>query len=133
PPPACALAPASFAARCARLTPLFSDGLVVLFGEKNPIDAWEEHANDPLFRVGPFRQEENLFYLTGLAIPDVAVVIDAAAGNALAYGPTGAPPGHADGGAELRAEVHRLGLSRPEPTGHPESDLAPKTVHPPVY
>ena len=68
--------PATFAARRARLTTLTADGLVVLFGEKNPIDAWDEHANDPFFRVGPFRQEENFFYLTGLSFPDLAVVID---------------------------------------------------------
>ena len=56
--------PATFAARRARLASLATDGLVVLFGEKNPIDAWDEHANDPFFKIGPFRQEENFFYLT---------------------------------------------------------------------
>jgi Xaa-Pro aminopeptidase len=133
PTPADVFSPASFAARRAKLKPLVGDGLVVLFGEKNPIDAWEEHANDPMFRVGPFRQEENLFYLTGLGIPDVAVVIDAPTGDAVAYGPTGTPPGHADGGVELRAEVRRLGLSGPEPMARLETDLARRIGKRPVY
>src|SRR4029079_2904938 len=70
--------PATFAARRAKLSAVAGDGLVVLFRGKNPIDACEEHANDPFFRVGPFRQEENFFYLTGLSVPDLAVVIDPA-------------------------------------------------------
>src|SRR5579862_9268049 len=100
--------PAAFAARRARLETLAADGVIVLFGEKNPIDAWDEHANDPFFRVGPFRQEENFFYLTGLSFPDLAVVIDPAANETAIYSPvTSGAPGHADGGVELGAELRR--------------------------
>jgi Xaa-Pro aminopeptidase len=115
--------PAAFAARRAKLAPMVGDGVVVLLGEKNPIDAWEEHANDPFFRVGPFRQEENLFYLTGLSVPDVAVVIDPSRGATIVYAPDVVAPGHADGGAEIRTEAARLGLGRPRPMGRLESDL----------
>jgi Xaa-Pro aminopeptidase len=126
--------PTSFAARRARLAPLVADGIVVLFGEKNPIDAWDEHANDPFFRVGPFRQEENVFYLTGLSFPDLAVVIDPEAGTTVVYAPaTSTAPGHADGGVELRSETRRLGLGDPLPMTQLESDLAARIRHRPVY
>ena len=123
PTPDEAFSPAAFAARRDRLKPLVTDGLVVLFGEKNPIDAWEEHANDPFFRVGPFRQEENFFYLTGVGFPDLALVIDPKSGDTIVYAPTGHPPGHADGGAELGAAIQRLGLKGPEPMASLETDL----------
>jgi len=116
--------PSTFAARRARLAPLVS-GPVVLFGEKNLVDAWEEHANDPFFKVGPFRQEENLFYLTGLGFPDVAVVFDPSSKGTRVYAPTDPhAPGHDDGGVELKATVARLGLSGPFPMTQLESDVA---------
>src|SRR5580765_1347396 len=65
--------PANFRSRRERLTKLVPDGLVVLIGAKGVIDAWEEHRNDPTYRVQPVRQEENLFYLTGVTIPNAAV------------------------------------------------------------
>lgn len=130
---ASAFSPAAFSARRARLQALAGDGLVVLFGEKNPIDAWEEHANDPFFRVGPFRQEENFFYLTGLGFPDLAVVIEPQNGETIVYAPTGTPPGHADGGVELTAAVRRLGLKGPEPMDRLEADLESRIRKRPVY
>jgi Xaa-Pro aminopeptidase len=126
--------PATFVERRGRLAPLVADGVVVLFGEKNPIDAWDEHANDPFFKVGPFRQEENLFYLTGLSFPDLAVVIDPAANETIVYAPeTTTAPGHADGGAELRTETRRLGLRDPAPMARLESDLDARIRSRPVY
>jgi len=134
PTPADAFSPASFAARRARLKPLVADGLVVLFGEKNLIDAWEEHLNDASYRLGPFRQEENFFYLTGLSFPDLAVVIDASAGEAIVYAPTAArAPGHDDGGAELRARIGTLGLTGPLPMSQLETDLASRIAGRPVH
>jgi hypothetical protein len=66
---------------------------------------------DPFFRVGPFRQEENFFYLTGLSFPDLAAVFDPASHDVTIYSPTtSTAPGHADGGAELQETVRRLGL-----------------------
>jgi Xaa-Pro aminopeptidase len=126
--------PATFTARRARLKPLVSDGVVLLMGEKNPIDAWDEHANDPFFKVGPFRQEENFFYLTGLSFPDLAFVFDPAANETLVYSPaTSSAPGHADGGAELRAEAKRLGLPEPAPMARLASDLESRIRSRPVY
>jgi Xaa-Pro aminopeptidase len=126
--------PATFAARRARLATLAADGLVVLFGEKNPIDAWDEHTNDPFFRVGPFRQEENFFYLTGLSFPDLAVVIDSASHDVTIYSPaTSTAPGHADGGVELQAAARRLGLHDPVPMARLESDLESMIRSRPVY
>jgi Xaa-Pro aminopeptidase len=126
--------PATFAARRARLATLVTDGLVVFFGEKNPIDAWDEHTNDPFFRVGPFRQEENFFYLTGLSFPDLAVVIDPGSHDMTIYSPaTSTAPGHADGGAELQAAVRRLGLHDPVPMARLESDLESMIRSRPVY
>lgn len=126
--------PATFAARRANLGRLVRDGLVVLFGEKNPIDAWDEHANDPFFKVGPFRQEENLFYLTGLSFPDLAVVFDPASNDTIVYSPaTSTAPGHADGGAELRADTRRLGLREPSPMSDLEADLQSRIRGRPVY
>jgi len=126
--------PATFAARRARLASLVSDGPIVLFGEKNPIDAWDEHTNDPFFKVGPFRQEENFFYLTGLSFPDLAVVIDPAVHETTIYSPaTSTAPGHADGGAELQAAVRRMGLRDPVPMVRLEPDLESTIRSRPVY
>jgi Xaa-Pro aminopeptidase len=124
PSPADVFSSATFLARRARLETLAADGLVVLFGEKNPIDAWDEHANDPFFRVGPFRQEENFFYLTGLSFPDLAVIIDPASHATVVYASTASPaPGRGDDGAELRAAARRLGLEDPRPMARLEADL----------
>jgi len=126
--------PSTFAARRARLTALAGDGPTVLFGEKNPIDAWDEHTNDPFFRVGPFRQEENFFYLTGLSFPDLAAVIDPASHDITIYSPaTSTAPGHADGGADLQAAVRRLGLHDPVPMARLEADLESMIRSRPVY
>ena len=126
--------PATFAARRARLIGLVSDGPIVLFGEQTPIDAWDEHTNDPFFKVGPFRQEENFFYLTGLSFPDLAVVIDPAVRDVTIYSPaTSTAPGHADGGVELQAAVRRLGLRDPIPMARLESDLESMIRSRPVY
>jgi Xaa-Pro aminopeptidase len=126
--------PATFAARRARLIGLVSDGPIVLFGEKNPIDAWDEHTNDPFFKVGPFRHEENFFYLTGLGFPDLAVVIDPAVPDIRIYSPaTSTAPGHADGGAELQVAMRRLALRDPVPMSKLESDLEAMIRSRPVY
>lgn len=129
-----AFRPDTFAARRTRLMSVASDGLVVLFGEKNPIDAWDEHANDPFFRVGPFRQEENFFYLSGMSFPDLALVIDPARRETLVYAPAGSgAPGHADGGVELAAEARRMGLPPPLPMTRLEADLDARIQSRPVY
>jgi Xaa-Pro aminopeptidase len=84
--------------------------------------------------MGPFRQEENLFYLTGLSFPDLAVIIDPRAGSTAVYSPaTSSAPGHADGGAELRAEARRLGLGDPLPMSQLESDLEARIAGRPAY
>jgi len=129
-----AFQPDTFVSRRARLSTAVADGLVVLFGEKNPGDAWDEHVNDPLFRLGPFKQEENFFYLTGLGFPDLTLVIDPAAGRTTIYAPIApAAAGRADGSAELRAEMKRLGLRDPLPMAQLESDLQSQIRARPVY
>src|SRR5262249_50675513 len=134
PTPADAFSPPTFAARRARLKPLVGDGIVVLFGEKNLVDAWEEHMNDPFFKVGPFRQEENLFYLTGLSLPDLAVIIDPSRAETIVYAPTTAnAPGHDDGGRELAAIIGHLGLKGPAPMSRLEADLGARIKGRPVY
>ncbi len=134
PTPTDVFSPPTFAARRERLKPLVGNGVVVLFGEKNLVDAWEEHLNDPFFKVGPFRQEENLFYLTGLSLPDLAVVIDPSAGETIVYAPTAKnAPGHDDGGAELRSTIARLGLKGPQPMDRLEADLETRVASRPVY
>lgn len=117
--------PGTFAARRARLAELTPDGLVVLLGAKGIIDAWEEHRHDPTFRFNPFRQEENLFYLTGAEIPGIAVIMDMADGATRVYVP-------ASTGA-IEAELERLGLGAPHPMDDFEDDLARLIEDRPVY
>jgi Xaa-Pro aminopeptidase len=117
--------PANFRVRRERLAKLIPDGIVVLLGAKGVIDAWEEHRNDPTFRVQPVRQEENLFFLTGLSIPGAAVVLDARTADARVY----LPDRIRDGAAEVR----RLGLGSPLPLADLEQDLDAQIKDRPVY
>jgi Xaa-Pro aminopeptidase len=117
--------PANFRSRRERLTKLVPDGVVVLIGAKGVIDAWEEHRNDPTFRVQPVRQEENLFYLTGVTIPNTAVVFDANAGRTQVYVLRAT--------ADAEAETKRLGLGVPLPLERIEADLDAQIKGRPVY
>ena len=49
------------------------------------------------------------------------------------YAPTGMAPGHADGGAGIRAAVARLGLTGPKPMSQLEDDLAVRIKGRTVY
>ena len=117
--------PETFAARRARLAELIPGGLVVLLGGKGIIDAWEEHRHDPTFRFNPFRQEENLFYLTGAEIPGIAVILDMADGAARVYVP--------ERTRAMEAELERLGLGAPHSMDDFEDDLAGLIADRPVY
>ncbi len=119
--------PETFAARRARLAELIPGGLVVLLGGKGIIDAWEEHRHDPTFRFNPFRQEENLFYLTGAEIPGIAVILDMADGAARVYVP--------ERTRAIEAELERLGLGAGAPHSMDdfEDDLAGLIADRPVY
>lgn len=105
--PARRFPPEVFRRRRERLLERLGDGVAVLFGVKSTLDAWEERRFDPTFRIGGFRQEPNLWYLTGLELPGVAVVLDAATGEVEAFVPD--PPEGA------REELERLGLGAPLP------------------
>src|SRR5262245_39401768 len=75
-------------ARPAKLSPEFhrhrlgelcercSDGLIVLRGEYDWFRKRELRAFDPSYRDTDFKQEKNLYYLTGLEIPNSFVLID---------------------------------------------------------
>lgn len=124
--------PETFAGRRARLAERLGDGVLVLFGAKSVLDLWEERRFDPAFAVEAFRQEPNLFWLTGLEVPGVAVVLDAA--------PDGGPPGAA-GRVDVfsprpdrdREACRCLGLRAPRPTEEFEEAFGAATRGRPVY
>ena len=120
--------PSTFAARRTRLAESIPEGLVVLFGEKGVIDAWDEHRHNSYFRVQGFRQEENLFYLTGLSMPGVAVVLTGLTGKTSetrVYVPRVSD--------KVGAELARLGLGEPIPMEQLEKDLDKTIGADPVY
>ena len=110
-----AFTPANFRARRDRLAKTIPDGVAVLIGAKGVIDAWEEHRFDPTFRVQAVRQEENLFYLTGLSLPGLAVILDTKTSEARVYALRVTPA--------VEAEVHRLGLEGPLPLDRFDHDV----------
>src|SRR5689334_3614274 len=57
---------------CERCT----DGLILLRGELDWFRKRELRAFDPAYRDTDFKQERNLYYLTGLEIPNCFVLID---------------------------------------------------------
>ena len=107
--------PSTFAARRTRLAESIPGGVVVLFGEKGVIDAWDEHRHNSYFRVQGFRQEENLFYLTGLSMPGVAIVLTPKSAMTRVYVPRVTD--------KVAAELTRLGLGEPIPMERFETDL----------
>ena len=117
--------PSTFAARRGRLAQSVPEGVVVLFGEKGVIDAWDEHRHNSYFRVQGFRQEENLFYLTGLSMPGVAVVLTTKDGELRVYVPRVTD--------KVGAELARLGLGEPVPMQELERDLGKIVGTHPVY
>ncbi len=126
--------PSTFAARRTRLAESIPEGIVVLLGEKGVIDAWDEHRHNSYLRVQGFRQEENLFYLTGLSMPGVAVVLPPLAGRAGLTGKTGETrvyvPRVTD---KVGAELARLGLGEPIPMEQFEKDFDKTIRADPVY
>jgi len=106
----------AFRRRRERLAEELGEGVAVLLGAKSVLDAWEEHRLDPAFRVGTFRQEVNLFYLTGLEVPGAAVVLD------LDRGETEVFLGETDGRHD--PELERLGLPEARPLEDLESAVA---------
>ncbi len=117
--------PSTFATRRTRLAESIPDGLVVLFGEKGVIDAWDEHRHNAYFRVQGFRQEENLFYLTGLSMPGVAFVLTPKSAMTRVYVPRVTD--------RVEAELARLGLGAPIPMERLETDLDNAIGADPVY
>lgn len=105
--PARRFGPEVFRRRRDRLLEAVDEGVAVLFGAKSTLDAWEERRFDPTFRLAGFRQEANLFYLTGLEVPGAAVTLDCDTGRLEVFVPE--PDGRS------RAELERLGLGEPVP------------------
>ena len=124
----------SFASRRARLATQVGDGVVVLFAEKGLIDAWDEHVYQSTFRLGAFRQEENLFYLTGLEIPGAAIVIDARANEVFVYVQQVSDSlGRVNVSAAVQAELDRLELGTARPIESLIGDLLSLLRGRPVY
>ena len=117
--------PSTFAARRTRLAESIPEGVVVLLGEKGVIDAWDEHRHNSYFRVQGFRQEEHLFYLTGLSMPGVAVILTPNSGETRVYVPRVTD--------KVDAELARLGLGEPIPMEQFEKDLDKTIGADPVY
>ena len=124
----------SFASRRERLATQVGDGVVVLFGEKGIIDAWDEHVYQSTFRLGAFRQEENLFYLTGLELPGAAVVIDTRANEVFVYVQQVSDSlGRVNVSAAVQAELDRLELGIARSIERLNDDLASLIPGRPVY
>lgn len=107
--------PATFRARRERLAELVPNGLVILIGAKGVIDAWEEHRYDPTYRVQGLRQQEHLFFLTGLGVPNAVVVLDTKAATAAVYVPVVTKL--------IEAEMQRLGLGTARPIDRLNADI----------
>lgn len=64
-----------YSRRRERLASEIGGGTVVLFGAKDPMDAWDEHRFDPYFQVREFKQNEPAIYLTGVEEPGAAMLL----------------------------------------------------------
>lgn len=114
--PALRFSPSTFRERRRRLVGLTDDGVAVLFGAKSILDAWDERRFDPTFRLEMFRQESNLFYLTGIELPGAAAALDLASGALEIFLP------RID--AQARAELDRLDLGVARPLSEFENRIA---------
>lgn len=112
--------PETFRRRRNRFVENIQEGVAVFFGAKSALDAWEERRFDPTFRIAGFRQEPNLFYLTGLEVPGAAVTLDCETGEIQVFLPQ---PSDRE-----REELNRLGLGEPRPLATLENSLR-KQVH----
>jgi Xaa-Pro aminopeptidase len=117
--------PANFRGRRERLGKEIPEGVAVLIGAMGVIDAWEEHRNDPTYRVQPVRQEENLFFLTGLSGPGLAAIVDPKTSSARVYTLHVTP--------DIEADVKRLGLDGPLPMDRFDHDVEEQIKGRPVY
>lgn len=117
--------PELFRRRRERLLERVDAGVAVLFGAKGTLDAWEERRFDPSFRILGFRQEPNLFWLTGLEVPGAAVTVELGDGDLQVFVP--------DPDEGIGRELDRLGLGAPAPIANLderlEEQLAGRTVH----
>jgi Xaa-Pro aminopeptidase len=118
--PSDAFSPATFHARRQRLAAVVPDGVVVLIGAKAVIDGWEEHRYNPIFRVQPLRQQEHLFYLTGLSVPNAIAVFDTRAGTTMVYVP--------DATGHVQGELDRLALGTARSLDRLDADLEATTA-----
>lgn len=123
--PARRFTPELFRRRRERLFEAIGGGVAVLFGAKSALDGWEERRFDPAFRIDRFRQEPNLFYLTGLEVPGAAVVLDGDSGELQAF-----VPDMSDG---VRKELDRLGLGDPSPLETFDERVGRRVRDRPVY
>lgn len=66
---------AEYAGRRTRLAAETDAGVVLLFGSKDPMDAWDERRFDPYFRLREFKQTEDVIYLTGVEEAGAVVLL----------------------------------------------------------
>lgn len=115
-----------FRRRRERLATVLKKGVCLFFGAKSTLDTWEERRFDPTFRITGFRQEPNLFYLTGLEIPGATATLDCHTGQPQVF--------VAEPDDEwIQFELDRLELGTPMPLNALDDRLGELVRHRVVY
>ncbi|MFQ5744536.1 MAG: aminopeptidase P N-terminal domain-containing protein, partial [Acidobacteriota bacterium] len=104
-----------YAMRRLRLAQEIGNGIVLLLGAKDPMDAWEEHRFDPYFRPQEFKQSEAVIYLTGVQEPGAVLLLLPARRQVTAYLP--------DVGQAARQRLSALGLETIRPLARLDADI----------
>jgi len=108
---------AEYAQRRTRLAAETDAGVVLLFGSKDPMDAWDERRFDPYFRLREFKQTETLIYLTGIEEAGAVVLLEGADQVSVLLPDGGEGPG-------VRDRLSALGISDVQPLANLEDRLA---------
>ena len=103
-------------ARRTRLAAETDAGVVLLFGSKDPMDAWDERRFDPYFRLREFEQTESVIYLTGVEEASAVVLLEGDGGVSVLL------PDEADS-EEVRERLLELGIDDVQPLSSLEDRL----------
>ena len=106
-----------YAQRRTRLAAETDAGVVLLFGSKDPMDAWDERRFDPYFRLREFKQTESVIYLTGVEAAGAVVLLEGDEGVSVLL------PDQADSD-EVRQHLLELGIRDVQPLSNLEDRLA---------
>lgn len=115
----------NFGARRAALARTIPHSVVVLFGTKSVLDTWEEQRYNPHWHIQNFRQNENLFYLSGFDAPSVAAIFDTDSKVLQFYAPEITPA--------IVEETKRLQLPAARTLVQFETDLEKAASSRPIY